>query len=206
MARKAKLTQVPENIMQQPLVGYNLNGSTLAELLDGEPTLLVFLRHFGCIFCKEMVGDLRAVAEANPAYPRVLFVNHGQLDFAEPFFANVWPQARCIVDTDRSLYVTFGVERMGALEALNPGLIACGMRAASKGYMQTSSKGDPRQMPGLFYMQGGKVLWQHDFKHAGDHPDWKALPQRLPAAQAANPTLKATTTRQPAPALEPALN
>jgi hypothetical protein len=27
-------------------------------------------------------------------------------------------------------------------------------------------------MPGLFLVRGERVLWQHDFKHAGDHPDW----------------------------------
>lgn len=185
MAQTPPLTQVPAELLNAPLVGYNLPAATLGALVAGEPTLLVFLRHFGCIFCKEMVGDLRAATEENPAYPPILFVNHGELDFAEPFFAALWPEARCIVDSERTLYHAFGVERARFGQILNPGVAACGIRAAGKGHMQTASKGDPKQMPGLFLLHGAHVLWQHDFKHAGDHPDWDALPARLPLASAA---------------------
>lgn len=185
MAKTPPLTQIPAALLDAPQVGYNLPAATLGTLVAGEPTLLVFLRHFGCIFCKEMVADLRAASADNPDYPPILFVNHGEFDFAEPFFAAVWPEARCIVDCERTLYAAFGVERMGKLAALNPQIIACGVRAAGKGHMQTAAKGDPQQMPGLFLVHGAQVLWQHDFKHAGDHPDWRSLPERLPTAAGA---------------------
>ena len=45
----------------------------LRDQLAGCPQLLVFLRHFGCVFCRETVADLRAIAEDNPRFPPVLF-------------------------------------------------------------------------------------------------------------------------------------
>lgn len=31
-------------------------------------------------------------------------------------------------------------------------------------------------MPGAFLVQGERVLWEHDFAHVGDAPDWNRLP------------------------------
>lgn len=186
MAYKKIASEIPPLVLAAPVVGYRLPGATLGAALGSEPTLLVFLRHFGCIFCKEMVADLRTAHETNPAYPRVLFVAHGEVEFADSFFASLWPQAQCIVDSERTLYAAFGVERMRMGQMLNPAVISCGVRAAGKGHMQSAGKGDSQQMPGLFHVQGDQVLWRHDFKHAGDHPDWDALPARLPAVEMAS--------------------
>ena len=57
--------------------------------------------------------------------------------------------------------------------------MACALRAASKGHVLGKIVGDPLQMPGFFWVRGRDILWQHDFKHAGDHPDLAALPGLL---------------------------
>jgi hypothetical protein len=33
-------------------------------------------------------------------------------------------------------------------------------------------------MPGAFLVQGDRVLWQHEYRHAGDHPDFRELASR----------------------------
>ena len=33
-------------------------GNTLSDLSDQSPILIVFLRHFGCVFCKESMFDI----------------------------------------------------------------------------------------------------------------------------------------------------
>ena len=38
---------VPDRLLDRPLVGANLTGATLRDEIGGEPTLFVFLRHFG---------------------------------------------------------------------------------------------------------------------------------------------------------------
>ena len=37
--------------------------------------------------------------------------------------------------------------------------------------------GDPWIMPGLFLVDGPNIVWHHDFKHAGDHPDFSKISQ-----------------------------
>jgi hypothetical protein len=38
---------VPDSILDKPIVGANLSAATLRGEIEGAPTLLVFLRHFG---------------------------------------------------------------------------------------------------------------------------------------------------------------
>jgi hypothetical protein len=35
-------------------------------------------------------------------------------------------------------------------------------------------------MPGLFLVSGDTILWKHDFRHAGDHPDFLKIADHLP--------------------------
>jgi hypothetical protein len=170
---------IPAELMNRPAEGVNLRPGTLGDNLGERPTLLVLLRHFGCIFCRETVNDLRAATEADPAYPPVLFVYQESPELGQPFFDEFWPAARAVSDPERALYRALGVERMGLKEMFHPGVIACGLRAASKGNAQTKATADPMQMPGVFLVQGERILWQHDYAHGGDSPDWENLPARL---------------------------
>src|SRR5262245_15276946 len=64
------------------------DGRSLLELSRGSPVLLVFLRHLGCIFCREALtklAGLRATIEANGT--RLAFVHMGSPEEAGPFFA-----------------------------------------------------------------------------------------------------------------------
>jgi len=51
---------ITDEILDAPVSGVNLAPGTLRAQLGERPTLLVFLRHFGGIFCREAVADLRA--------------------------------------------------------------------------------------------------------------------------------------------------
>lgn len=49
----------PEKIKPQLLESYKTQaGKTLGELSNERPLLLVFLRHFGCTFCREAVAEI----------------------------------------------------------------------------------------------------------------------------------------------------
>ncbi|MHC4954702.1 MAG: hypothetical protein ACYTGZ_12520 [Planctomycetota bacterium] len=39
--------RIPDEILDAAIAGTNLSGATLRDEIGGEPTLLVFLRHFG---------------------------------------------------------------------------------------------------------------------------------------------------------------
>ena len=84
-------------------------------------------------------------------------------------------------DPGGELYRGFGLGLGSVTQLLGPSVVACSLRAATKGHGLGRPVGDPRQMPGLFWVARTRVLWQHDFAHAGDHPDFEALPARLRA-------------------------
>ena len=123
--------------------------------------------------------DLRRAAETNPDYPPILFVHHGPPEEVDAFFARQWPAARVVTDPDGALYRRFGIGQGRIDQLLSPGVVACSLRAVAKGNFVGRSGGDPRLMPGLFLVAGDAIRWQHDFRHAGDHPDFAALPARL---------------------------
>jgi len=154
-------------------------GSVFRDVLGKTPTLLVFLRHFGCIFCRETVADLKKIHAEDPDYPAVLFFYQGTPHEGDAFFGAVWPEARAVADIPRRFYNAFGIERGGMREMFGPAVWACGVRATAKGHTIGMKTGDPWTMPGLFLVHESRILWQHDFKHAGDHPDFYQIKQHL---------------------------
>src|SRR6201996_4148598 len=63
------------------------SGRTLLQLVDESPVLLVFLRHFGCAFCRQAIDD---VSKSRPDLTRLsgqaAFVHPGSPGRAKPFF------------------------------------------------------------------------------------------------------------------------
>jgi hypothetical protein len=120
---------------------------------------------------------LRAAVAANPTYPPLLFVHQGTPEEGAAFFADYWPEARAVADgADLPLYRAFGLTQGSPSALVSLGVMVCAFRAIAKGNLPGTPQGDTRQMPGLFCVQGAQVLWQHDYAHAGDSPDWEALP------------------------------
>lgn len=169
------LEQIATTVLDTPVEGVNINPGVLREQLGAGTTLLIFLRHFGCLFCREMVEDIRQLAATNPGYPPVLFFYQGSVAEGKRFFARHWPEARAVADAGKTFYRAFGIERGGVKEMLGPEVWACGLRAASKGHTGGLPVGDPWMMPGAFLVQGDQIIWRHAFRHAGDHPDFAHL-------------------------------
>ncbi len=115
--------------------------------------------------------------QSDPTYPPILFFYQGSTSDGSAFFEKLWPDARAISDTPLTFYNAFGIERGGMKEMFGGGVWACGIRATLKGQRIGLPVGDPWIMPGAFLVDDtGRVAWQHDFAHAGDHPDWAAIP------------------------------
>ncbi|MFW5691527.1 MAG: SelL-related redox protein [Chloroflexota bacterium] len=169
-------------LLDRPLDGLNIQGSTLRREISETPVLLVFLRHFGCIFCRELVKDLKAISSQTDDYPPLLFFYQGTPEEGAVFFKRVWPEARAVSDIPKTYYNAFGIERGGLREMFGPVVWACGVRATLKGSFIGWKTGDPWTMPGMFAVQGDYVLWQHDFHHAGDHPDLATIPALIRSA------------------------
>jgi hypothetical protein len=173
---------ISADILASTVDGVNLAAaSTLADVLGDRPTLTVFLRHFGCAFCRETVRDLRKLAEDRPDYPPVVFFFTATPDEGRVFFAQYWPQARAVSDPAKTFYTAMGIRQATMGQTYGIRVWTCHMRALGKGNVIGKPIGDPWIMPGAFLVHAPDVLWSHPYKHQGDRPDWTTVPAHLPA-------------------------
>ncbi len=170
------MDRIPESSLQRVVNGFNLMPGTLRDQLADSVTMLVFLRHFGCIFCREMVADIRAAAESAADYPKVLFFYQGTPTEGRAFLRRYWPDVRAIADQEFAFYEDFGVEQGTFLQVLGPRALLATRRARAKGHDSGERAGDPWRLPGVFVVRGERILWTHRFGHQADHPDFGAVP------------------------------
>src|SRR5882757_3160394 len=63
------------------------SGASLLSLVEASPVLLVFLRHFGCSFCRQAISDVADLrGELDKRGVRPVFVHLGTPERAKPFF------------------------------------------------------------------------------------------------------------------------
>jgi hypothetical protein len=176
MRVEEQIDVIPPEVYRAPVAGLNLRAGTLDEELGDELTLMVFLRHFGCCFCRAMVEELRELSATDLEFPPILFVHRGSPERGADFFARHWPGARAVADPERHLYGTFGLGRIEIRNLLCLDALANRLRARARGYRSGLPTGDPLLMPGVFLVQRDTILWQHRFRNAGDLPDFSDIP------------------------------
>jgi hypothetical protein len=171
------LPRIPDKVYRRPVHGLRLRPGTLADQLEGDrPTLLVFLRHFGCPFCKEAVHDIRATIDKDPSFPPVLFFSQACPDEAVPFFEKHWPDARVVCDPDKEIYYAMGLRQGTFSQVWGLRVWTCSFRAFAKGNFIGRPVGDPWLMPGVFLVRGPEIIWSHEYEHQGDNPEWSKIP------------------------------
>jgi peroxiredoxin len=152
-------------------------GETLAQLTAGRSVLLVFLRHFGCTFCREAVDEIskkRASIESRGA--QLAFVHLGAeekaLAFFIPYGLETIPR---FADPDGRLYETFGLARAELRQYLNQESILRMLVAWLNGHFVGLPAGDIKRMPGAFLIKDGEI--RKAFRHTlvSDRPDYLAL-------------------------------
>lgn len=170
---------LPDRVLEASIAGLNLRGSTLGQQIGRDAVQLVFLRHTGCLFCRETIADLRKAREEEPDYPEVLFFSQGDASSTRRLFSPLWPDAAVVCDPERDFYRAFGIERGGVAQVLGPRVWPAGVRALLKGHFVGRPANDPWIMPGLFLVIDRRIVWKHHFRHSGDQPDYRALPSAL---------------------------
>ena len=152
----------------------------LRELWVDAPTVTGFLRHFGCLFCHEMVDSLvRAAPEIVARNARVVFVGNGSPAQAQRFFGDKGlPRTGCTVVTDpeRESYQAAGFHRGYARTFLTPKTPGAYKRARAGGHRITGLFGDLTQLGGVVVTRPPALsVYAHRSKFAGDHPDMQEV-------------------------------
>ena len=177
-ARSANLKagdRISDELSDRLVSGVNLMPGSLGDQLGEELTVLVFLRYFGCIFCRETLADMRDYAEKNPEFPKAVFFYQGSPTEGRAFLRRYWPEVRAIADPEQVFYEGFGVQRGSLIKMFGPGVFAARSRAAAKGHGMGERSGDIWRMPGAFLARGRQILWAHEFRHSADHPSYEKI-------------------------------
>jgi hypothetical protein len=152
-------------------------GASLQQLSERRPLLVVFLRHAGCIFCREALADLaahrRAIEEAgadlaivhmsSPMDATQLVAHYGLEDvhrFSDP---------HCV------LYRAFDLKRGCLRQLLGPRVWWRGAAAYFRGNPFGRLQGDGFQMPGAFVLYQGRIVREFRHETAADLPDYVQL-------------------------------
>lgn len=156
----------------------NTNESIVSLSMNG-PVLLVFLRHFGCIFCREALRDLALKREQYESKGiTIVFVHMSDRETAEMYFRSFnLDGIRHISDPQCSYYSAFelGKATIGQLFGFK-NLVRGFEVTISKGIPVMSSQiGDGNQMPGVFVISKGVITHEFRHKYAGDKPDYDEL-------------------------------
>ena len=152
------------------------SGSPLHALTD-KPALVVFLRSFGCTFCREAIADVAAArAEIEAAGASIVFVHAGTREAAEAWFAKYGMSGVShISDPSLEHYAAFGLGRTGVLSLIDPRVWVRGAGCARSHGFGTQSAAMMRQLPGVFLVQGGGVLASYRHSSPADRPDYVRL-------------------------------
>ncbi len=155
------------------------SGRRLIELIDEGPVLLIFLRHFGCAFCRqalEDVANIRAELEARGVRPA--FVHLGTPERAKPYFDYYHlSDVERVSNPDGSLYrePAFGLARVSVFQLFRPAVWIAWARGALRKYGIGMVKEDVFQMPGVFLLRERTIARVYRHRTIADRPDYLAL-------------------------------
>ena len=157
---------------------YGNEGESLQLINQKMRVLLVFLRHFGCTFCRETLADISEVrASIETKSIKIVLVHMGPIDDALGFFKNYnLPNINHVLDEEASLYHSFGLEN-GTIGQL------FGIQEFTRGFQQGLLKGrglgapkrNSYQMPGVFLLEKNQILAQHIHRSASDNPNYQKI-------------------------------
>lgn len=120
--------------------------------------------------------------EIRAAGAELLLVGNGSVRFATAFQRDKAPELRVYTDPSRKTYDAMGMKR-SVLSTLGPGSLLAGALSTRRGYVQSSVQGDAWQQGGFYAVeQGGRVVYAHANRNAGDRPDLDAALAALKSA------------------------
>jgi len=143
------------------------------------PVLLVFLRHFGCVFCREALLDIsRKKDEWMAKGVEIAFVHMSDPQTANKYFSNYnLEDTHHISDPDCTLYSKFGLTKGTTSQLFGLKNWVRGFEVAIKGKALPMVRqiGDGFQMPGVFIIKNGQVKQSYIHNTAADVPDYDTL-------------------------------
>jgi len=155
-------------------------GTSFLDLSKDKTLMIVFLRHLGCVFCREALNDIsenklnweKEGVEIVLVYPAT--EEEGN-EYLSQFNLN---SIEKIADPECILYQKFGLAKGNFSQLFGLKTIIRGFEQAAKGNLPTLKQvGDGFQMPGIFLIKNGVVRDKYIHQSASDRPDYNSLIQ-----------------------------
>ena len=154
-------------------------GNSLSETSHEKPVLLVFLRHFGCVFCREAMKDIGNMLKAiERKGVQVCLVHMSQKEEAELYFKEFNISGILhISDPTATYYEYFGLVRgsFNQIFGLQVWLRTAEIAIKDPKLLSLKKLGDGFQMPGAFLIDKGIVKAKFIHRRASDRPDYMGL-------------------------------
>lgn len=150
-------------------------GETLAEASESRLLVLIFLRHFGCTFTRQLLRGLQKIEDEARSHHAELVLVHMLKNGEEIRYLAGHDKVARIADPKCRLYRAFGLGRGGFLELFGPRVWWLGAVSVFKGCGVGHLAGDGLQMPGAFLFRHGRILSAQRAASASDLPDLPSL-------------------------------
>lgn len=152
-------------------------GISLLRLSQEQRLLVVFLRHFQCIFCIDALQALRKQRERIlQAGATIVLIHMDTPEAASAYLArNKMTDVVAVSDPEKRLFRAFGLGRTGLLGTFGPRTMFRGLLLTLSGKIPGPYAGDKFQLPGAFLVHRGRVLAGYRYSTISDLPDFAAI-------------------------------
>ena len=154
-------------------------GNSLYQLSNEKNVLLVFVRHFGCTFCRETVSEIAKLDESIKGKNLTpVFIHMSDPSFGDEFFAKYYKHpVEHVSDPSRLLYKSLNLKRGTLLQLFGPKIWLKGLWCGFfKGRGLGPIEGDALQLGGFFILSRGQIVFEHKTKTAADFFELSVLP------------------------------
>lgn len=151
---------------------------TVQKLSDRSPTLLVFLRHFGCTFCKEALKEISQKRHEMEKNGVIIVLVHMVSDevAAEVTSRYCLGDLPRVSDPDLKMYKAFGLKKGNFFQLFGINVMIRGIQSSTiGGNFLGKFIGNGFQMPGIFLIHKGVVIQTFRHTTAADRPDYIEL-------------------------------
>jgi peroxiredoxin len=176
-AKERQAGDAPERadgLAELTLPDHEGNQVRLSELWRERPAALVWLRHYGCVHCRDHAVQLdRARQEFEDAGVALALIGHGTPEQAAAFRDSLRIGLPVLADRRRESYRAAGTKVATMGEMLGPKSVSKGLAATLRSagrIRQGKVIGHPAQLGGVLVVQpDGEVSWSHIAENAGDN-------------------------------------
>ncbi len=154
------------------------NNTSVLSISEKQPIMLIFLRHFGCQFCREAMDDLSKLRpQLAKQNTELVFVHMAENDVADEYFRKFnLSGVQHISDPQCRYYTAFGLVKgsftqLFGLQSWIRGFSVQGKYGTEVG----KHLGDSFQMPGGFMVFKGEIRDSYVHKSASDRPDYNKM-------------------------------